>query len=788
MTPDSFRNKGWIALGLALTMTATSGCETLRSFSLPEMPELKAPDLSFVSLPKLPKLPTSYSKKINSDLEFAQHQFQQGKFDVAEYYFKKTLLTTPHDAETLRQLPWAYFYQQKYDQALTAFQRATTFAPKSAEPWIGLGWAYFATKRYEEATDAFKRAEELTPEKYQVLKGKGFCYFFMNRPEDARQEWEQIYNPEQVQELWTLVAEWKSDEASPLPRILSLSPRSPSIFTLPVEAPRYQSALLGYVALDLQDLKDPWRLYGKQFFDHSVRAFEEAEAIDADGIDRLNGLGWSLLHSKRIREAEDVFKRIKARLPHFPGSVQGLQQVELAKMKRAQFAHYYFDKDKTQLALNEYEDLKEQFPDWAHPQIQIAYLKLKERQTHDAWKIFESALAMEPSNPDALQGRQKALLELKPKLHLADALMQEGNFKKASLIYADYIEENESVGVDAFLAKALNGLGWGQFKKRQYDLSAEKFIRASVSEDYKIDSARGAGMSFYRAGNYAQAEKYLKIAHDAQPDNLEIAYLYDDSVLKSWSSSRAMEYFNQTLKRYPLRASLYMGIGWLRYELDNRNLAIEYFGKAISLDPSLALNEEFEQLLKKERFGWQVYNQMGWAYYHKKQYDKSMEMFLVSMRQQPNKSEARMGLGYNLLALNKLEDASLYLRQTLALNPQPKTIVEAAGETQSIAPFELATTVRSKLGRLYLAQNRNLEALALLKKELEMNPDQPDALDALGWTLLKLNRLPEARAAFLRAVKVEPLNNSPHNGLNEVKQAMARQKIERAQLISALPR
>ena len=40
-----------------------------------------------------------------------------------------------------------------------------------------------------------------------------------------------------------------------------------------------------------------------------------------------------------------------------------------------------------------------------------------------------------------------------------------------------------------------------------------------------------------------------------------------------------------------------MGLGWLNYKDMNEDLAIEYFLKAISLDPSFALTDEFFKLI-----------------------------------------------------------------------------------------------------------------------------------------------------------------------------------------------
>ena len=82
-----------------------------------------------------------------------------------------------------------------------------------------------------------------------------------------------------------------------------------------------------------------------------------------------------------------------------------------------------------------------------------------------------------------------------------------------------------------------------------------------------------------------------------------------------------------------------MGLGWLNYRDRNPDLAIEYFLKAISLDPSFALTLEFKTLLDKNRFGWQVYNKFGWAYYEKHDYKNAIKMFQNALKEEKIRGE-----------------------------------------------------------------------------------------------------------------------------------------------------
>ena len=178
------------------------------------------------------------------------------------------------------------------------------------------------------------------------------------------------------------------------------------------------------------------------------------------------------------------------------------------------------------------------------------------------------------------------------------------------------------------LAHAYNGLGWSQYYKKKYLQAAEKFKIARTDREYFFRLFLEDWAShFIKQINLKQAANNLNFVVKSNPDQLNLAYKLDMSVLMSWDVASARKYFLKNLAHYPLRSSLYMGLGWLNYKSKNPDLGIEYFLKAISLDPGFALTDEFKNLLAKERFGWQIYNKFGWAYYEKHDHKNAIIMF-----------------------------------------------------------------------------------------------------------------------------------------------------------------
>ncbi len=714
------------------------------------------------------------------DLKVARMQFNRREYASSEYFLRKTLMAAPEQPLALKLLPRTYFFRGDIPRALAAFQRLNTVFPRDPDPFLGMGWCHLILKRYSESLQAFARAEALsqgpTPE---TRKGKALIFWRQKRREKALAEFASVYPPERMDAVASYLE--ALDEAAFF-KLAPEDPGSPALFALPPEHPRFPGALWGLSEEKVDGLDAAWAHFHRQSYDRAQAAFAGGKA--AGSLDAKNGLAWSLLESKQIREAETVFEEILAEYPSFPGAVLGKRKVDEQKMKQAAFGQYYLDLDKIQIAEQNFTELARDYPRWAHPLVRLGEIETRKGNHARAIRYFHKALELAPGNRDALLGLEEVHKHVEPELYAGDQALKNGDYKKAARIYHEYIESRNAQAKPSSLAHAYQGLGWSQFKKGQYELAVGKFKRSGRHPYYQKDALRGLGFSYYMLGQFDASADYLLTAEPERSGSGDIAYKLDWSVLKGKHPKRAELYFEKELERDPLRSSLYMGMGWLQHKKGYPDLAVEYFLKAISLDPAAAESEEFTAFLKQQRFGWQILNRLGWAYFEKEDYENSLRLFERSLNERPGRSEAYQGVGYNMFRLGKHKTAAAYLKKTLNLNPEPNPVTETFEDAERGIVFTTRTSVRAKLARAYHHLGLYPEALRLYQEALNREPEQPGAHEGLGWTYLKMNRLAESRAAFTHALRLEPLNPFADKGLTQVKQLVATKNLRENKALS----
>ena len=286
-------------------------------------------------------------------------------------------------------------------------------------------------------------------------------------------------------------------------------------------------------------------------------------------------------------------------------------------------------------------------------------------------------------------------------LYKANRALAQKNYKAAERLYRSFIDEQ---GPDPAhteeLAEAYHGLGWSLYGKGRIAWAIPKFERAKTHVNFEAGSIKGLGLSYYRIERFKEAAEFIKSALVTFPDDQDLIYKLDWSILRMKDLKKAEAHFLQAAKDQPFRASAYMGLGWIYYKTQQPDLAVEYFMKAISLDPDFAFTDSFKKLLEQERFGWQVYNHFAWAYYKRRGYEKSLELFRVSLNKAPRKSETLKGMGYSLFKLGRYREALFFLNQCLEANPSPRPVVETLTGADTISPFQMRTSVRTKVGRI----------------------------------------------------------------------------------------
>jgi tetratricopeptide (TPR) repeat protein len=716
------------------------------------------------------------------DRQYAIRQYNARNYEEAEYYFKQFLVAKPGDGEALKYLAWSQFFQARFDKAAHSFQRAKSLFPKDPQVYIGLGWSYLAIKDYETALKKFDRAKFYKADPYIVYKGKGFAYLKLLDLESARKELSELYAPEDINSIST---KWKTVPINSYAEydINSIVKQDfRKIFTLKEERPRYRGSMLAFQPFESSaELDEAWRILR---FGNVKKALKTFEGLyQAGKLDSANGLAWSYVQNGKFLEAEALFKEILEQFNGFPGAEEGLSTVKSIKRDKAAYADYYFNLDKLIIAKNKFRQLKGKYPDWEYPYLNLGIIDIKTDRFSDAESHFRKALEINPNFKAAQLGINEIYKITAPLLLRGNEELSKGNYIEASRNFMDYIDSTDNlIQSPHSLAEAYNGFGWSYYGKKQYELAIRKFKIAIDHDRFQFDAALGLGLSHYNLNDYKKSAEYLELADSIKPERKNIRYKLDWSILQSYSLKEAKEIFLENIIRDPLRASSYMGLGWIYYTANKPDLAVEFFVKAITLDPDFAMTEEFSKVLDLERFGWQVYNQFGWAYYRQERYDKANYIFQVALNRKPDSSETFKGLGFTSFKLKNYNKSILYLKQSAILNKDLKNVEELVKDGSAIAPYKTETSVQTKLGWSYFNLGQYNRAISVFNEELGKNPDWTSIYEGLGWSYLKLKKLAQSRAAFSKAIRLQPLNNSAHYGLNQAKQLAIREKLKRKEV------
>jgi len=164
-------------------------------------------------------------------------------------------------------------------------------------------------------------------------------------------------------------------------------------------------------------------------------------------------------------------------------------------------------------------------------------------------------------------------------------------------------------------------------------------------------------------------------------------------------------------------------VGLVYLQNDRLDEAIDYFNKSISLRSNFHL----------------ALNALGLTYFMKGEFQKSVEYFEKCLVINPGFTEARNYLGSVYQELGYLDKAEIEFR---------KAIGDENYASRELPYYNLA--------RLYLAQDKDKEALDLVNTAIELNSRMVMALNLQGVLLERLGKIREAIYSYEKALNISP--------------------------------
>jgi tetratricopeptide (TPR) repeat protein len=205
------------------------------------------------------------------------------------------------------------------------------------------------------------------------------------------------------------------------------------------------------------------------------------------------------------------------------------------------------------------------------------------------------------------------------------------------------------------------------------------------------------GLSYYGTKRYADAAKCLKVAAQADPNNLELHQVLAQSCLWAKDNDCALKEFQRIVEQNPDSAAAHMLMGEALDGLERPADAMAEFQAAVKTAPREP----------GVHFG------LGYLYWKSNQYDQAKTEFETELSIDPANAQALAYLGDVELKMNDLGKALELLRKAV----------------------QLRNDIRigyADMGAIYVDQKRYDDALAAFQRAVKLDPEQPDMHFRLG--------------------------------------------------------
>ena len=412
-------------------------------------------------------------------------------------------------------------------------------------------------------------------------------------------------------------------------------------------------------------------------------------------------------------------------------------------------AHDYAKRGDIANGIDVLKDLSKARPNEPVAYLNLAYFYLKQLKKPElAVKYAEQAVRVDPKNFTGYQTLFEVYLALKQK-----------NDAEAVLMKAQKLESKDPNFwlslVD--LSLRLYDSGRGNFppskiaaidpllKKAASFAGSDGNIYAKIADDYVLIDQVPSAIPFYLQ------------TLELNKDNADVRYKLAQSFLKTGQRDQAIRNLEEMLKANPFKFEIYEFLARLYEEAGNKERALANYEQALLLAPNQPENylHTAEVQLELRRYDQaigtleearrkfpipQVTYSLAIALSTAKRYSDALPIFEAALQEAQSSGEELIdgsfyfNYGATAEQAGLVEKAAALLKRSIELDPSK------------------AAQAYNYLGYMWIDRNLNLdEAGSMIKKALEIEPDNGAFLDSLGWFYFKKGDLARALTELLHA-------------------------------------
>lgn len=553
----------------------------------------------------------------------------------------------------------------------------------------------------------------------------------------------------------------------------------------------------------------------KDYINKAIDNYKEAVKADPSTPLLTEELSEIYIASGRMKEAQS---EAEDALKQNPNDVNAHRMLARIYTRQSSDQQNRIDDSMLRKAQEQYQKVTELDPKDIDSLVMLGRLQKIAQKPADAEKSYRKALALDAENEEALVGLAIVLADAGDNNAAADILkkLAEKNPSQESLRrLASSYEQMKEYGLAAdTLRRALEFSPQDapdiERKMAMYLISAERYDDALAAYQDLVGDDPTDADSYLRMSQIYRQKKDMVKAREASdkakaidPNNIQVK-LNELYILQAEGKpAEAIEMMKSILQQTESRSydpaqlenrdELLEQLGVMQQLADQTQPAVDTYRQMATLDPTKAAHASARII---------------GAYMGGKEYPKAQEEADAAIKKFPNDRELRVSRASLLAEMGKTDAAvadikklldgkddrgielalaDLYVKgrkfddaakaldaaekmsesqedkidvwfQRGAMFERQKNV--AAAETEfrkvlAVMPDNPATL--NYLG--YMLTDRNLrlpEALAMIQKALDRDPNNGAYLDSLGWVYYRLNRIPEAEDAMRRAVELTP--------------------------------
>jgi tetratricopeptide (TPR) repeat protein len=412
-------------------------------------------------------------------------------------------------------------------------------------------------------------------------------------------------------------------------------------------------------------------------------------------------------------------------------------------------AHDYAKRGDIANGIDVLKDLAKARPNEPVAYLNLAYFYLKQLKKPElAVKYAEQAVRVDPKNFAGYQTIFEVYMALKQKneaesvLNKAEKLdSKDPNFWLSLVDLSIQLYANDRGNFPSSKVAAVDPL----LKSAASFAGNDGNIDAKIADDYVL------------IDQVASAIPYYLQALELNKDNADVRYKLAQSFLKTGQRDQAIRSLEEMLKANPLKFEIYEFLARLYEEAGNKERALSNYEQALLLAPNQPENylhtAEVQLELKKfdEAIGTleearhrfpipQITYSLAIALSTAKRYSDALPIFEAALQEARSSEEELIdgGFYFNYGATAEqaglVDKAATLLKKSIELDPSK------------------AAQAYNYLGYMWVDRNLNLdEAGAMIRKALEIEPENGAFLDSLGWFYFKKGDLTRAISELLHA-------------------------------------